>query len=280
MDKVTFKSVGGSFNPNPDDPHNLSISTRNNPKYIKWLSKSSTQQPDFLFYIDDGLQEGLKNNQLKYGMIIESKIYIHHYIDHILNNMELYKQHYKHIFTYFLELADLGPPFTYSLCAGLPRTEVWNRKIHPKSKLVSMLVSVNSSLPGHQNRLSYMEKYKHCMDVYGRGRPTQLENVEDAYKDYMFSVGMENQITDAYFTDKITDPIANGAVPIYCGSKWAVEKYLDPEGVLWTDNINIETDISRDLYENMMPHIINNYNIVMNDLPTGEDYLYQNFLIG
>ena len=179
-----------------------------------------------------------------------------------------------------MDLVELGPPFAYAICGGLPRTEIQNRKIHSKTKLVSMLVSTNSVLPGHTSRLSYLEKYKNHMDVYGRGRPTQLVNVEDAYKDYMFSVGMENQIIDAYFTDKITDQMANGCIPIYCGSKWAIEKYFDAEGVLWTESTNIETDISRELYYSMMPHIINNYNIIMNDIPTVEDYIYENFLRG
>ena len=280
MEKITYKCVGGSFNPNPNDPHNLSISTRHTPKYIRWLAKNSHEQADVLFYIDDGLQAGLNNNQEKYGMLLEARGYIDRYIDVIKNNMELYCQNYKHIFTYYMDLVELGPPFTYAICGGLPRTELQHRKIHPKNKLVSMLVSTNSVLPGHIKRLGYLEKYKNHMDVYGRGRATQLVNVEDAYRDYMFSVGMENQIIDAYFTDKITDQMANGCVPIYCGSKWAIEEYFDADGVLWTDNTDIETDLSKDLYDSMMPHIINNYNIIMNDIPTAEDYIYEHFLMG
>lgn len=280
MEKITYKCVGGSFNPNPGDPYNLSISTRNTPKYIRWLAKHSAEEADVLFYIDDGLQVGLNDPQEKYGMIIEARGYTDKYIDHIKDNMELYRQHYKYIFTFYMDLVELGPPFVYSLCPGLPRTELQNRKIHPKTKLVSMLVSINNFFPGHHYRIAYANKYQNHMDIYGRGRATELVNVEDAYRDYMFSVGMENQLIDACFSDKITDQLANGCVPIYHGSKWAVEKYLDPEGVLWADETNIETDISEDLYYSMMPHIINNYNIIMNDIPTAEDYIYEHFLQG
>lgn len=278
MDKVTFKCIGGTFNANPDNPKDLCTSTWNIPKYIEWLPKNSPKQSDFFLYVDDFLEIGLKNDDIKYGWVFESRPYVQSYINHILQNFNLYKQNYKYIFTHFVDLVELGEPFVYSLCPSQPRTRPHKRKIYEKTKLASMIVSINSRLPGHTKRLSYMEKYKHCMDVYGTGRPTEVIDIDDAVRDYMFSVGMENVEAEVYFSDKLTEAMANGAVPVYCGSKMAVEQYFDPKGVLWTDKTNMETDISEELYYELMPHIKNNFDIVCNDLISAEDYIYENFL--
>ena len=132
-------------------------------------------------------------------------------------------------------------------------------------------------LRGHQNRLEWVEKLKDKVDLFGTGRPNQLNDKEDGLREYMFSVSIENDNSDGYFTEKLTDNFVMGTVPIYWGSRKIVEKYFDPTGVIFLeDDPNLST-LTIEKYQSMIPAIERNFKLAQ-ELPISEDYFFEKYL--
>jgi hypothetical protein len=104
-----------------------------------------------------------------------------------------------------------------------------------------------------------------------------LNDKEDGIRDYMFSVAIENDNSDTYFTEKLTDCFAMGTVPVYYGSRKVVEKYFDPAGVIFLEDDATLSTLSVEKYQSMMPAIERNFQLAIN-LPLAEDYMWENYL--
>jgi hypothetical protein len=274
MKKLLMKPVGGCISPNKND--SVCSSHMNTSKYIQWMPKDYDNDVDIEMYIDEGILDGLNNDKQKYGWLLESRQYNLHIIDHIIKNMNLYKQHYKYIFTCQRYLVNIGLPFTYAISNAAPWTMVENRKKFIKNKLTSMLVSSATILPGHKYRVNYHNNNVQHFDSYGKGH-NEIINTDDAYKDYMFTVSMENDISDAYFTERLTSPMTTYTVPIYRGSKYVVENYFNPKGILWENEIDLK-DLTPQLYESMLPYLKENYEIACN-WQVADDYIAQKYFL-
>jgi hypothetical protein len=254
-------------------------SNRNMPKYINWLSRETADPYTLSVYVDNYIKDwGFRDGGSdKIGWLLESPQMNEATIRVLTEDLEKTRSHYKMIFTCMDELLALGEPFKYCITNAAPWIWPDNRKIHEKTKLVSMIASNKGWLRGHQNRLQWVEKLQDKVDLFGTGRPNQLRDKEDGLKDYMFSVAIENDNSDVYFTEKLTDCFAMGTVPIYYGSRKAVEKYFDPTGVIFLeDDPNLET-VSVEKYKSMMPAIERNF-LKAKDFPVAEDYMWENYL--
>ena len=79
------------------------------------------------------------------------------------------------------------------------------------------------------------------------------------------------------FTEKITDCLMTGTIPIYYGIK-NIGDYFNPDGIITlTDDFKIE-DLSFELYESKMSAVKENLRLSM-DLLLAEDYICKNFLM-
>jgi len=254
-------------------------SNRNNPKLINWLPKEVNDGYDFTIYVDNYIKTYGVNDpsKEKLAWILESPQVNSEIIEYIINNLDLIKREFKYVFTCLDNLLALGAPFVYSISNAAPWILEKNRGIHDKTKLVSMIASNKGWVPGHVKRLEWVEKLKDKVDLYGSGRPNQLRDKEDGLKDYMFSVSIENDYSDNYFTEKLTDNFVLGTVPVYLGSRKVVEKYFDPNGVIFLEDDPTLSTLSKEKYLSMMPSIINNYNLAL-ELPIAEDYIYEKYL--
>jgi hypothetical protein len=87
--------------------------------------------------------------------------------------------------------------------------------VYPKTKNISIVASGKQELPGHLLRHEVISKVK-GVDVYGRDS-NKLDYLLDAYKDYRFTISIENEKYDNWVTEKITNPLFCGCVPIYWG---------------------------------------------------------------
>lgn len=254
-------------------------SNKNSPKTFEWILPNDNRPHEYIIYIDNYIiSHGLKKNtHNKIGWLLESPQMNEQLINEIINNLEFYKTHYETIFTCLDYLVEIGEPFKYTISNAAPWILNENRKIHTKTKLVSMIASTKGWLNGHKKRLQWVNRLESKVDLYGSGRPNMLINKEDGLKDYMFSVSIENDLSDGYFTEKLTDNFVMGTVPIYLGSKKIVEKYFDKRGVIFLeDDPNLET-LSKERYNDMIPYIKKNFELAM-DLPIAEDYIYKNYL--
>jgi hypothetical protein len=254
-------------------------SNRNMPQFIQWLSRETETPHEVSVYVDNYIKDWGFNDpsREKIGWLLESPQINEHVIKYLIDNIDMTREHFKWIFTCVDSLVDLGAPFVYNISNACPWIWDKNRDIHPKTKLVSMIASNKGWLKGHQNRLEWVEKLKDKVDLFGTGRPNQLNDKEDGLKDYMFSVSIENDNSDTYFTEKLTDNFVMGTVPVYYGSRKVVEKYFDPTGVIFLeDDPNLES-LTVEKYQSMMPAIERNFRLAMN-LPLAEDYMWENYL--
>lgn len=273
MEKVTIRKVSDWWG-----EYDCS-SNRNMPKYLRWLSRETQDPYTVSVYVDNYIKDWGFNDpsREKIGWLLESPQMNEHTIKVLVNDLEKTREHYKWIFTCMDSLLELGSPFVYNISNAAPWIYPQNRAIHPKTKLVSMIASNKGWLRGHQNRLQWVERLKDKVDLFGTGRPNQLKDKEDGLKDYMFSVAIENDNSDTYFTEKLTDCFAMGTVPVYYGSRKVVDKYFDPTGVIFLEDDPDLSSLTTEKYQSMMPAIERNFRKA-NELPVAEDYMWENYL--
>jgi len=273
MSKVKIKKMAGSWG-----EYECS-SNRNLPKTMEWVPMNSSEPCEHKIYIDENVMNmGIfEPGNDKLGWLLESPQINEHTISKVLANLDLVKEHYKYIFTCVDSLLELGAPFAYTISNAVPWIWPENRKIYDKTKLVSMIASNKGWVRGHQNRLQWVERLKDKVDLFGTGRPFQLADKEDGLRDYMFSVSIENDDSDAYFTEKLTDNFVMGTVPIYWGSRKVVDKYFDPRGVIFLEDDPTLSTVTPETYNAMKPYIEENFKRAM-EMPIAEDYIYETYL--
>lgn len=147
------------------------------------------------------------------------------------------------------------------------RTWIVNPEFLPiKNKLISMISSSNSFLPGHQFRLNILNKVKDFVDVYGRGF-NYIQNKEQGMKDYYYSIAIENDNTDNYFSEKLIDCFMLCTIPIYWGCNYAYEVF-DKKGMI---SLNSYTDLNelkkldKSYYYDNIDSIVENYFIAQKE---------------
>ena len=175
------------------------------------------------------------------------------------------------IFTYNDELIKLHPKFKW-----VPGNGFWveSPKIYNKTKLVSMICSGKRQTELQNFRVNYAENNKDKLDLYGNIN-NHITLKEDGLIDYMFSVCIENDMCDTYFTEKILDCFATGTIPIYKGTKNIVN-HFNQNGIIFLDDISLD-DLTPELYYSKMDYIRENFEKVL-PFNVNEDWLYDNYL--
>lgn len=251
-------------------------------KYIQWIHEGEGQQQktfdslsngDETFYVDRFLPLGFNEDKSskKYGILLECGWIVKPLIDDIKNNLDSYMSCYDMIFTWCEELVELHDRIKW-----IPGSGSWIRepKIYPKSKLVSIIASNKSHLPGHQQRLHMIEQLKPYAPLFGRGF-NEVKYKEEALTDYMFSVAIENM--DNWFTEKLLDCFLTGTVPIYYGTT-SVGKWFNTDGMIFLeDEFDIES-LSEELYVSKKDAIEENFNKALK-MEIVEDYIWENYFV-
>lgn len=152
---------------------------------------------------------------------------------HFISIKDVYSK-YDFILTHCKELIKVNPDkFKYYPFGGC-WIQPENRKIHNKSKLISIIASSKNITYGHKLRHKVIEKIK-SLDVFGNGY-NYITQKELALKDYMFSIIIENDKNDGYFTEKLIDCLITGTIPIYWGSD--ISDKFDMDGIIQFSNID------------------------------------------
>jgi hypothetical protein len=92
----------------------------------------------------------------------------------------------------------------------------------------------------------------------------------------MFSVCVENDVYDTYFTEKILDSFATGTIPIYKGTKKVIN-HFNENGILFLDDINLD-ELTPELYFSKLDYVKENFEKVLS-LNVLEDYMFDKYLI-
>jgi len=256
--------IGGGFQ------HAFSTTLWKKPKYFEW-DKGKIR--DITFFIDDSIINNIDTKcRVKIAWLVESKGIVPNATKFVKDNWELISKNYDILFTHDKSIYSLSEKFFY-----IPSHGYWieSPKIFKKTKLVSMISSNKTFLPGHYYRLDWVNKLKSFVDLYGFGF-NEIQKKEEALCDYMFSVTIENDNYPTYWSEKILDCFATGTIPIYYGCS-DISNYFNENGIIFlNENFNIK-DLSEDLYYSKMKYIKENFDICLN-YDVIEDIIYDKWL--
>lgn len=239
----------------------------NDPLHFRWVHlEDQFGQPylidtvphDICVYTEHMIHMPDKIGKVKIGWMIEPEEYIPGAYEWIKENYD----EFDYIFTWNKELLSISKKFIFLNPGGswITREEA---EIFPKNKLCSMIASDKEFMSGHKIRRQVFEQFKNRFDRYGRDT-VPLLNIIDAYKDYMFTVVVENVKQDYMFSEKLTTPILCGTIPIYYGCPSLVN-FLDIRGIIPFNEIeelpSILDSITEDKYMVMLPYVKENFKL-------------------
>ena len=154
-----------------------------------------------------------------------------------------------------------------------------DRKIYNKTKNLSIIASEKRYARGHQMRHDIIDKFRSQFDtIAGRGYNT-IDYKLEALSDYRFSVIIENDRIDDYFTEKLIDCLLTGTIPIYFGTN-NIGNYFDTNGMLLIDNAesfeNIIPYLTEEYYDSKWEYIVENFNRAQKYV-NAEDWIYETY---
>lgn len=157
-----------------------------------------------------------------------------------------------------------------------------NCDIYPKTKMLSIVASNKTWLPGHRLRHEIIKLGLHPeLETWGSGYQYFTDSPEDRlkpFRDYRYIIVAENCRFPGYFTDKILDCFATGAIPIYWGNP-QINKLFDNRGFYQFNDLNelkqILGNISEEDYLSKGPYIYKNFHL-MKEFASPDKWLYEN----
>lgn len=240
-------------------------------KHISWDFGSNSNHTSF--YIDGDIFRGIQersDGKRKFLWGLESRKFNNGLFDSIEKNLELVLETYEAIFTFNDKLIELHPKFKWTPAMGSWLEE--NDK-EEKNKLVSMITSSKQITEEQKFRVEFAKRNEEVVDVYGSIK-NPLPSKDPALNPYMFSVAIENDIFDTYFTEKILDCFSSSTIPIYRGTG-NITRFFNPDGIIFLNGFEMP-EISTELYHSKKTAIEDNLERVKR-FNTVEDFIYENY---
>jgi len=193
----------------------------------------------------------------------------------LLQNYNKYNYILTHDLSFINQINNEDTKAFYSIVGGCWIEEM-NRKVYNKTKNLSIIASWKNFTDGHILRHNLIKNHKELFDgIYGSGY-CFVENKIEALKDFRFSVIIENNICDDYFTEKLIDCIVTGTLPIYYGTS-NIEKYFNIDGFIMIkdeqDFVNKKHLFTEEFYFSKLKIIKENFEIAKNYVNT-EDWAF------
>ena len=243
------------------------------------------------FYSHAAMLETMGTPTYRYGILVESKT-----IEPI--GYELFKNHkglekdFDAIFTYDAELlnsldnAKFLPYCAHTWYGNVKDGGTFDSLAYKKKKkMISMISSDKCLCDLHLSRLNLAKevKAKNMVDTFGTFDGGGYTKLADTLTDYRFSIIIENDITDYFFTEKITSCFAAHTIPIYLGAR-KINNFFNQDGIIkiTTDDLeNIDAVLKQcteSEYEARTSAIIDNYNRSKKYFNI-DDWLYENYFM-
>jgi len=284
----------------PFSSHQSSCSSRV-PSTFEW----TTDDADLEVWVDNAIPDASlkekRNGVKRYAWFCESRAILPQ-LRELFNHDSAIKELvelYDGIFTCEKELVDKHEKIHFCY-AGSNLPWISEYEIHDKTKLISFISSSKLMCHGHHLRHQLYERIKksthreNTIDVYGsiigtafgmksgchiEGYPSEnaWHDKSEALNDYMFSIVIENDKYDTYFTEKITDCFATGTIPVYYGTD-SIGEYFNTDGIIFLDN-DVDTmydtisQLTPAMYHNRMDAVRDNMDRVKN-MELADDMLY------
>ncbi len=264
-------------------PFNLDHSSCSDltPKLFNWTKEDSPIK----VFIDRGILTGMnyvkKEGEKKIAWVCESRVVFHRSSiprDIWEENIATIADSFDVLYTSEKSFIGIHPKIKFAF-AGSNLPWVRDCGIHTKSKMCSLIASPKRYAFGHGMRHYLADKFKDKIDLYGgvlgskRLGKGPYDGKEEALKDYRFSLVIENDKYETYYTEKLTDAFASGTIPIYWGTP-DIGNYFNTDGIITlTPDFNVDT-LTEELYNSKLDAVKDNFERVQN-LLSADDMLYK-----
>ena len=144
-----------------------------------------------------------------------------------------------------------------------------------------MVSSRKKSCSLHRFRYHLAKKLSRTqiVDVYGVNKWVHINSTID---DYMFSIVIENNAINNYFTEKLLNCFAVGTIPIYLGCQ-NIDSFFDPDGIIqfgrWTNFKRLLRGLDSEAYHCRINAVKKNYD-KCRQYEILEDFIYEKYLVG
>lgn len=184
---------------------------------------------------------------------------------------------YDLILTHNKELCEYNPDVFKFYPFGGCWIQKRNRKLHKKTKYMSIIASSKKMTYGHKLRHEIIHGLS-GFDIYGNGY-SYIKRKEEALIDYGFSIVIENDNNEYFFSEKLIDCLITGTIPIYWGAD--ISSFFDMRGfILFKDMEELRyksTLITNETYNSVFPIIKDNFKRAkLYTCP--ENWIYKNVL--
>lgn len=147
--------------------------------------------------------------------------------------MEIHSDNFRYVFTH--DSLILNYPNAHEVNWG----NVWLTTDSEKTKDISICTSYKNWCPLHDARLFIANYYSNRPEVdvfFGDWNSKPIE-AKDYLEHYKFSIVIENDIDDYWYTEKILNCFSTKTVPIYVGARKISERF-NPAGIINLDDWN------------------------------------------
>ena len=204
----------------------------------------------------------------------------------MVNNFELFFTHDEEI----LNLIPNSRLVIFSSCPNYARNEKdrsWLEKQYLlKSRNISFLSSNKEMCELHKLRkpVAKICKYTGLADVYGRiDGGEYIDNLEDVFRTYRYSIIMENDISRFYWSERLSDCFMAQTVPILLGAT-GIGEFFNLDGIvsISIDDCDHIDDVLKKCdesdYHMRLPAILDNFERIQKFRMNPWDYLYKTYI--
>lgn len=241
---------------------------------------------DTHFYGPEAMTGTLGKPAVKYGMLTESRTIVPKDYEVFHRNRGLEKD-FRYIFTYDDRiLNEIENARFYPVAAGIWNSEMREGRYREKDRDLSILSSDKVMCELHRFRLELARlcKREGLADTFGRfDGGGYVEKVDETLNRYRFSMIIENDVSDYYFSERLTSCFAAQTVPVYLGAR-RIGDFFNTDGMILLGSADLEeaesliAECTRERYETMLPAVLDNYERVK-EYVNMQDYLYEHYLM-
>ena len=241
---------------------------------------------DTHFYGPEAMTGALGKPAVKYGMLTESRTIVPKDYEVFHRNRGLEKD-FRYIFTYDDRiLNEIENARFYPVAAGIWNSEMREDRYREKDRDLSILSSDKVMCALHRFRLELARlcKREGLADTFGRfDGGGYVEKVDETLNRYRFSMIIENDVSDYYFSERLTSCFAAQTVPVYLGAR-RIGDFFNTDGMILLGSADLEeaesliAECTRERYEAMLPAVLDNYERVK-EYVNMQDYLYEHYLM-
>lgn len=195
-------------------------------------------EPHLNFYSDSHIQNCHQGSRTNVAMLLEPRSMLGTAYKYVLAHPDYFGA----IFTHDSEILT-----HFDHAHELIWADVWLTTDSEKTKGISLCTSPKKWCPLHEARLWLYNYYNNRDDVdcfYGdwNNPETPAIDAKDYLENYKYSIIIENDIDDLWYTEKILNCFATKTVPIYVGSP-IIGELFDPDGIIQVPDWRAISDI-------------------------------------